>query len=62
MLNQPNGYHSATVEQIPQFATEDWGFLRDFGDASDEFFAFDVQLRGLLDGGFGLDSINSYPG
>jgi hypothetical protein len=31
---------------------EDWGFLKDFGDAADEFFELDVQLRGLLDSGF----------
>ncbi|KAK0124159.1 hypothetical protein ONS95_009142 [Cadophora gregata] len=60
--NLSNGSHTTAVEQVPQFSTEDWGFLRDFGDASDEFFAFDVQLRGLLDGGFGLENINSYPG
>ncbi|KAH6711870.1 fungal-specific transcription factor domain-containing protein [Leptodontidium sp. MPI-SDFR-AT-0119] len=57
-----NGYHSSAMEQVPQIVNEDWGFLRDFGDASDEFFAFDVQLRGLLDGGFGLDGINNYAG
>ncbi|KAH7318942.1 fungal-specific transcription factor domain-containing protein [Rhexocercosporidium sp. MPI-PUGE-AT-0058] len=57
-----NGIHSSTMEQIPQMPTEDWGFLRDFGDASDEFFAFDVELRGLLDGGYGLDNINNYAG
>lgn len=31
---------------------EDWTFLRDFGDPTDEFYELDVQLRGLLDGGF----------
>lgn len=36
---------------------EDWGFLRDFGDASDEFFELDVQLRGLLDGGFESEGV-----
>ncbi|KAM3080029.1 hypothetical protein ACMFMF_003443 [Clarireedia jacksonii] len=30
--------------------TEDWEFLRDFGDPSDEFYTFDEELRGLLDG------------
>ncbi len=48
-----NGYKSVLNEQSP----EDWGFLRDFGDAGDEFFELDVQLRGLLDGGFGLDNM-----
>jgi hypothetical protein len=37
---------------------EDWGFLRDFGDSTDEFYEFDVQLRGLLDGGFESDQLN----
>jgi hypothetical protein len=29
---------------------EDWGFLRDFGDSTDDFYAWDVQLMGLLNG------------
>jgi hypothetical protein len=37
---------------------EDWGFLRDFGDATDEFFELDVQLRGLLDSGFDSEQFN----
>ncbi|KAL2060119.1 hypothetical protein VTL71DRAFT_9941 [Oculimacula yallundae] len=54
------GYQPPAMEQqMPQMANEDWGFLRDFGDASDEFFAFDVQLRGLLDNGYGLNNIHS---
>ncbi|KAK2627405.1 hypothetical protein QTJ16_003371 [Diplocarpon rosae] len=43
--------HGTGNEQSP----EDWGFLRDFGDATDEFFELDVQLLGLLDGGVRLD-------
>jgi len=39
-------------------SSEDWGFLRDFGDSADEFYEFDVQLRGLLDGGFEPDGLN----
>ena len=31
---------------------EDWSFLRDFGDETDDFYELDVQLRGLLDGKF----------
>ena len=57
-----NGYHSSAMEHIAPMPNEDWGFLRDFGDASDEFFAFDVELRGLLDGGFVLDNANNYAG
>jgi hypothetical protein len=30
--------------------TDDWEFLRDFGDPSDEFYILDEELRGLLDG------------
>lgn len=30
---------------------EDWSFLRDFGDTTDEFYALDIELIGLLDGG-----------
>ncbi|KAG0651644.1 Citrinin biosynthesis transcriptional activator mrl3 [Hyphodiscus hymeniophilus] len=29
---------------------EDWGFLREFGDSMDDFYALDVQLIGLLNG------------
>jgi hypothetical protein len=43
-----NGAISTILVPTP----EDWSFLRDFGDATDEFFELDVQLRGLLDGGF----------
>lgn len=31
---------------------EDWTFLRDFGDPTDEFYELDVQLRVRLDSGF----------
>jgi len=38
---------------IPQpQPTEDWSFLREFGDASDDFYTLDVEFRGLLEGGF----------
>lgn len=29
---------------------EDWTFLREFGDPTDEFYELDMQLRGMLDG------------
>ncbi|OWO98541.1 transcription factor Cys [Marssonina coronariae] len=45
--------HGTETEQSP----ENWGFLRDFGDATDEFFELDVQLLGLLDGGIRLDHV-----
>ena len=32
-------------------STEDWTFLRDFGDTTDEFYALDIELMGLLEGG-----------
>ncbi|XMA18220.1 hypothetical protein WAI453_011011 [Rhynchosporium graminicola] len=53
-----NGYSG--MEQMPQIANEDWGFLKNLGDANDDFFAFDVQLRGLLDGGYGLNNLNNF--
>jgi hypothetical protein len=37
---------------------QDWGFLRDFGDSTDEFYELDVQLRGLLDGGFESEQLS----
>lgn len=37
-------------------APEDWGFLRDFGDSTDEFYALDVQLLGLLNGQIGPEN------
>jgi hypothetical protein len=49
-----NGNLSSTLVPSP----DDWGFLRDFGDATDEFFELDVQLRGLLDGGFDPEQFN----
>jgi hypothetical protein len=41
-----NGHVPREAAQSP----EDWGFLRDFGDSTDEFYALDVQLMGLLNG------------
>ncbi len=38
--------------------SEDWGFLRGFGDPTDEFFELDVDLRDLLDGEFALENVN----
>ncbi len=46
-----NGSSSSSLVPSP----EDWTFLKDFGDATDEFFELDVQLRGLLDGGFDVE-------
>ncbi|KUJ08652.1 uncharacterized protein LY89DRAFT_599174 [Mollisia scopiformis] len=40
------------ISNAPTQSPEDWTFLRDFGDPTDEFYELDVQLRGLLDGGF----------
>lgn len=48
------GTPSSSLVPSPQ----DWGFLRDFGDSTDEFYEFDVQLRGLLDSGFEPDQLN----
>ncbi|KAH8597383.1 fungal-specific transcription factor domain-containing protein [Bisporella sp. PMI_857] len=31
---------------------EDWSFLNEFGDPTDDFYALDTDLRGLLDGEF----------
>ncbi|TVY15995.1 putative transcriptional regulatory protein [Lachnellula arida] len=41
--------------QPPSAFTDDWSFLRDFGDSTDQFYSWDVELRDLLDGGFTLD-------
>jgi hypothetical protein len=49
-----NGSSSSSLIPSP----EDWTFLKDFGDATDEFFELDVQLRGLLDGGFDVEQFN----
>jgi len=35
--------------------SEDLGFLRHFGDATDEFYELDVELLRVLDGGFEVD-------
>ena len=37
---------------------DDWGFLGNFGDATDEFYSLDVEFRGLLDAQFGMDNID----
>ncbi|TVY81517.1 putative transcriptional regulatory protein [Lachnellula suecica] len=38
--------------QSQNFANaNDWSFLRDFGDSTDQFYSWDVDLRHLLDGG-----------
>lgn len=47
----PTNGQGTAGEQSP----EDWGFLRDFGDAGDEFFELDVQLRGLLEKNFDFE-------
>lgn len=39
----------------PQTFTDDWSFLKDFGDSTDQFFSWDVELRDLLDSGFALE-------
>jgi len=49
-----NGNLASTLAPSP----EDWSFLKDFGDATDDFFELDVQLRGLLDGGFDPEQFN----
>jgi hypothetical protein len=56
VTSHPAGEVSAnnTHTQSP----EDWTFLRDFGDPTDEFYELDVQLRGLLDGGFDPAAFN----
>lgn len=40
----------------PAQSPEDWGFLREFGDSTDEFYSMDVQLLGLLNGQIGPDN------
>jgi hypothetical protein len=49
---------SAPPAPMAAKSPEDWTFLREFGDANDEFYELDVQLRGLLDGGFTMDQIS----
>ncbi|KAF4630992.1 hypothetical protein G7Y89_g7143 [Cudoniella acicularis] len=41
------------IVQSAPLPPEDWSFLRDFGDSTDQFFAWDVELRDLLDGQYG---------
>ena len=40
----------------PAQSPEDWGFLREFGDSTDEFYSMDVQLLGLLNGQVGPEN------
>jgi hypothetical protein len=42
----PNGNLQRPTSQPPA----DWAFLRDFGDSTDDFYALDVELIGLLNG------------
>lgn len=42
---------NATATNESQQSPDDWTFLKEFGDPTDEFYELDVQLRGLLDGG-----------
>ncbi|KAH8813352.1 fungal-specific transcription factor domain-containing protein [Xylogone sp. PMI_703] len=41
-----------------QIITDEWTFLRDFGDATDEFYVMDQQLRGLLEEQFGAETFS----
>ncbi|TVY37670.1 putative transcriptional regulatory protein [Lachnellula subtilissima] len=41
-----------SLAQLPSTFTDDWSFLKDFGDSTDQFYSWDVELRDLLDGGF----------
>lgn len=63
MSNQEYGTtltpNSAGVEAaVDQNVTDEWLFLRDFGDASDEFYVMDQELRGLLEEQFGAENFN----
>ncbi|KAE9368168.1 hypothetical protein N431DRAFT_428056 [Stipitochalara longipes BDJ] len=49
---------AGNISSVLTPSPEDWSFLKDFGDATDEFFELDVQLRGLLDGGFDQEQFN----
>jgi hypothetical protein len=44
--------HMTPLRSSPQIAatpgTEDWAFLRDFGDSTDQFYDWDTELRNLL--------------
>ena len=53
----PVGAATASLDifNTQQPAVDDWGFLGDFGDATDEFYSMDVEFRGLLDTRFGMD-------
>ncbi|KAL3425154.1 glucanase b [Phlyctema vagabunda] len=48
--------HVETEGNSLQVPMEEWAFLRDFGDSTDDFYALDVELRGLLYGQFAADS------
>ncbi|RFU27423.1 hypothetical protein B7463_g8922, partial [Scytalidium lignicola] len=45
---------------LPQDQTvaDEWMFLRDFGDSTDEFYSMDQQLRGLLEEQFGAENFS----
>jgi hypothetical protein len=47
----PNGAYSRPTPPV----TDDWTFLKDFGDSSDLFYVCDAELRDLLDGRYVLD-------
>jgi hypothetical protein len=60
-LSQPGGSFGNLLNPVtaqfpqPQAFTDDWSFLRDFGDSTDQFYSWDVELRDLLDGRFTLE-------
>jgi hypothetical protein len=43
---------------VDSSSSEDWTFLKGFGDPTHEFYELDVQLRGLLDGGLDAHQAN----
>jgi hypothetical protein len=38
----------SSPQLAPMSAMEDWAFLRDFGDSTDQFYDWDTELRNLL--------------
>lgn len=45
------------MDSTSQPSPEDWAFLREFGDPTDEFYELDMQLRGMLDGGSAVQAL-----
>ena len=62
--SQPGSFGNLLNPVTVQFATpesqplgDEWAFLRDFGDSTDQFYSWDMELRHLLDEGLTLEGL-----